>query len=877
MTISEFIDSIGKCGKFDVEVKYVHPTLFILGISDTFSQLTDDARLQHFSDLSGISQADVLSLKSNPMVELILATKEEKSLDYEYLDSMEAGKHWLGAFNPLSAAQSNTEVLSTADAPTDLTVANPIDPAPSLTRAIHFYGYKGGQGRSTVLLSLAKTLADAGYRVLIVDADIEAPSLDAMLNVAAQDVGSTLMGLCEPGCEIMPLSRTYVGASVSGYIDLIAARPVSARFDMDFAAFLLNASLDAKMLELAVSRLRQYVLASNSDNLASYDVVLFDHRTGLAPSILPIMEAWPGPAVIFVRPDGMARHIQDSRLLDALLAHDADSPGAFVSFSLDPKKTIEVAKEQHARFIETLLEKIADAMKLTEDIDTAELERYWVFWRHDQSLVDGGQPAPSEMSIANRDAISQLRSVLGLSGNPAIPTVKRSEYRLTSSGSSDEGQFILTPDIAKLFSVDSPYTYIFGRKGTGKTRLLTELVRQKLGEPMLVAADSQAGGLKSTGLVFDQLLSACRRDFETFWWRLLEVTTSISDTRGDLLLNALGSNMGHISTSDRSAVTSNILNAVVSSKKRRIFLIDGVETAVPASDLRAFVEALFRFLAAVQFDKTLSRFITIRLFLRTDLSNGATQNVEQQIEGSAIYLHWNKTAILNFALARIVSLPWFVSQFADVCGRINDKLDEISRGALSDEVSESLLLEIFPRGLERNKLKTTTFFASYFSDAGGDAGSDAAFYPRLFDGFLRTLAKNCEQSVSLQLPDGRLPSVSVLLAYDQASTSFIEEVRTELYAFLNIEQGSPENKQAVDRLITAFNGLKTPFLVEEIIQTLADRSSIPVDRVRQSLASMQKIGMFEVRPGYPGELRAGRLYKAGLGMKYVRTNRKLSV
>jgi len=871
MTISEFIELIGECDSLSIDVKYVHPTLYILCLSETFNLLSDDARLQHFCDLSKIPLTEILSIKSNPIVELALITEQEKLQDYGYMESMAAGKHWLGAFNPLNTAHNDTDVLLVTDGTEN---PNGINQLPYQAKAIHFYGYKGGQGRSTVLLSLAKTLADAGYRVLLVDADIEAPSLDSMLGIAASDINSTLMGLCELDREISPLSRAYVGTTVSGYIDLIAARPPLAKFDMDFAAFLLNASLDAKVLELAVSRLRQFVSSSDALPQQRYDIVLFDHRTGLAPSVLPIMEAWPGPAVIFVRPDGMARHIQDSRLLDALLAHDADSPGAFVSFSLDPKKTVEVAKEKHARFIEKLLEKIADAMQSDEDIDPSELERYWVFWRHDQSLVDGGQPSPSEMSIGNRDAISQLRSVLGLSGNPAVSIEKRKDARLTSSGSSDEGQFILTPDIAKLFSSDSPYTYVFGRKGTGKTRLLTELVRQELGEPMLVANDSEVGGLKSAGPLFEQLLNACNRDFETFWWRLLEATISIPNTRDDLLSSSLSKSIDNKNSSERSTVINNILKIVSPREKRRIFLIDGVETAVPASDLRAFVEALFRFLAAVQFDKVLSRAITIRLFLRTDLSTGAAQNVEQQIEGSAIYLHWNKTAILNFALARIASLPWFVNQFSEVCDRINGKSDEISRGALSDDISESLLLEIFPRGLERNKLKTTTFFASYFSDAGGDAGGDAAFYPRLFDGFLRTLAINCEKAVNLQLPDGRLPSINVLQAYDQASRSFIEEVRTELYAFLNIEQESAKNKQAVDSFITAFRGLKTPFQVEEIIQTLASLSSIPIDQVRQSLASMQKIGMFEARPGYPGELRAGRLYKAGLEMKYVRANRK---
>lgn len=860
MTISEFIGSIAHLDSIKVEVEYAHPTLYVLCVSDSFERMPTDARLIAFCEAVGMSADEVASVAASPMIELALLTERERHEQFSFLGSGATGTSWLSAFTPRSKTSMVPPVVI-ADQ------ANQADKATNSQRtakAVHFYGYKGGQGRSTVLVALAKVLADAGYRVLTVDADIEAPSLDAMFGVAAADIKATLMGLATPGTTLTPLSRTYVGSSITGYVDLVSARPVAARFDMDFAAFLLNTSLDASVLQLAVAALREQIEAGVESDSPLYDIVLFDHRTGLAPSVLPIMEAWPGPAVIFVRPDGMARHILDSRLLDTLLAHDPESPGAFVSFSLDPKKTAKDTRSQSARFIEGLLGKVADAMQMGDAIDPQDLDPYWVFWRHDQSFVDGQQPNPRDMSSASREAIGQLRSVLGLSGNPAAPM--QQQGTLTNSGSTDDGKFILTPGLAKLFSADSPYTYVFGRKGTGKTRLLTELVRRNLAEPLLVASDSRVGGLPSASRMFQSALTACNRDFEKFWWLLLSAALSTSSTKGEGVLEAALNQQMHVT--DPDSLVRLEPQALANRTEKRVFVIDGVETAVPASDLRSFVEGLFRFLAAVQFDRTYSKLVTIRLLLRSDLATGAAENIEQQIEGAALYLHWNKTTILNFALARIVSLPWFLQHFSSVCTRIESKADSISRGALPDDDSESLLLEIFPTGLERNRLKTTTFFASYFSDAGGDMGTDSAFYPRLFDGFLRTLAGNSSEGA--ELVEGRLSSKSVLLAYDQASKSFISEVRTELYSFLNIEPDIDANKSAVDRLLAAFDGLQTPFSIEEIIETLAERANIPVDVVRRSLNSMQKIGMFEARGGYSGELRARQLYKAGLGMKYVR-------
>lgn len=863
MTISEFIESIAHTKSFSVEVKYAHPTLYILCVASVFEGVTTDSRFISFCESVGLSEDEVASIVASPMIELALLTEAERQEFFSFLDSSNTGTSWLSAFNPASK--------TTIARPDPL--AGQVDQVGNSSlgkrtaKAVHFYGYKGGQGRSTVLVALAKVLADSGYRVLTVDADIEAPSLDAMFGVAAADVDSTLMGLATPGMNLTPLSRTYVGASVTGFVDLVPARPVAARFDMDFAAFLLNASLDASVLRLAVTALRQHIDEGPNSSSLNYDVVLFDHRTGLAPSVLPIMEAWPGPAVIFVRPDGMAPHIKDSRLLDTLLAHDPESPGAFVSFSLDPKKTAKDTRSQSARFIDGLLSKIADAMQLDdgEEVDSQELDPYWVFWKHDQNFVDGLQPNPRDMSRTSLDAIGQLRSVLGLSGNHSAQI---QQITLTSSGSTDDGAFILTPGLAKLFSAETPYTYIFGRKGTGKTRLLSEFVRRDLAEPLLVANDSRDGGLPSATPLFQSALAVCGRDFERFWWLLLSVALSIPNTKGEGVFEDALKRQIDLLSNDPKLITDFDSQIASSNGKKRVFVIDGVETAVPASDLRSFVEALFRFLAAVQYDRAYSRLVTVRLLLRSDLVTGAAENVEQQIEGLALYLHWNKTAILNFALARIISLQWFQQNFPEVCRRIQERADSISRGVLPDDDSESLLLEIFPAGLERNRLKTTTFFSTYFSDAGGETGTDSAFYPRLFDGFLRTLADNASEGG--ELVDGRLSSKSVLLAYDQASKSFISDVRTELYSFINIEPNIDANRSAVDRLIAAFDGLQTPFSTEGIIKALGEKTAIPADVIRRSLASMQKIGMFESRLGYPGELRARQLYKAGLGMKYVR-------
>lgn len=852
-TISQLLHKFQKGVSGRLEVRYLHPLLYLLCVDNRFSGLSHEARYELLEKETGIAERELIDLVARGPLQFALLTEAEKESDYSFLEDQEGGQHWLSwyakKFVPIRSSLKGSEKGAGS-------------------KALHFYGFKGGQARSTVLVLLAKTLADEGRRVLVVDADVEAPSLDSIFEVAAETTSSTLMGLCGWDDKIAPIERVYVGRPQPGIVDLIACRPKSEDYDMDFAGFLLGTTLDARILEKAAERLRTFC-----DARPIYDYVLFDHRTGLAPSVLPLMQGWPGSAVIFVRPDGMTRHFEDSPTLRALLAHDPETPGAFVTFSLDPKQTSAEFLSKNGKFVEGLLETLSDALTEGEegDIDPSELQRYWMLWNHDASVLSQLAPAPDQLSMINREALSQLRDVLGIE-------VKRdtTPKALTNSGATDEGLFIRTPDIERLFSVDSRILYVFGRKGTGKTRLLKELNAQKYGEPLLVAQDFQDAGIQSGGAIFSKLLRQCADNYEVFWWTLLLGALKANPASHESL-NQQVSELSKLPIEQLSAQADAFnVQAIIKSElpnKRRVFLIDGVETAVPAAKLRQFVESLFRFLASVQYNKIISSAITIRLFLRSDLHKSAAQNIEQQIEGSALNLRWGRRSILNFAVARIHSLKWFRETFSDVCAEIDKKLPQLSLGALSEAEAEELLLRIFPSGLERNKVKSTTFFATYFSDAGGDSDAKASFYPRLFDGFLKKMNDATDHSDAL---DGeRLNSVFVLRSYDEASTAFISEVRTELNNLLEFSEDDAANRDAVSKLLDAFSGLKTPFVVEDIVKEIVDRIGFPSEQVRDSLNKMKDLGIFEERPSYPGEWRTGRVYKSGLAMKYVRGQKQV--
>ncbi len=859
-------DSQGSRKIDEVRSQFVPPTLHLDVISEAFAGLDGEARLEMLSGLlsdAGLVERGTLDqVVARLPVTICPLTRSEASSKSSWL-AQSTRATWVSSFNDEAKWNKSHE----SDVP---------------YRFVHFYGYKGGQGRSTLLALLAKALADDGYKVLAIDADIEAPSLDLLLGASADSFAQTIMGLCGWSDEFRPIAGAYSVRS-GGRVDLLPCRPRTENADLDFALLVATAPLDGRIYERAATRMLR-LLDAQADK---YDVVLLDHRTGIASSVLPLMARLPGSAVVFARTDFNTASVPSElrRVVRSIFSSATSIPGAFVSFSLDPNKAAAAERSSvEARLREQLLGELADVMEANardahdDQFVAPDLSLNWIDWYHDRALLDSMLPNVEKLQSDNKGSLRLLRESLALplgrkQARHAVRAIDLSRSVATSlSGAKDAGQFIHIPEIENLFAEGNPYSYILGRKGTGKTRLLRELSASGLGTPILVAADEEGtAALQSKSIECEAWLEACEYDASRFWWSLLHM--AIENPADASTKKALTAHLSNGIDPKYVADRLRIKSSVIQLASPRVFLVDGLETLVRAASIKNFVAALFEMMGTIQNDTSLASRLTIRAFVREDLAADSTQNVEQQMEGRNIRLKWSAASILNFAVSRLPTLSWISSAFKGVCEDISRSWSSVERGSLSEQDSTEYLLRIFPARLRRNNLSTATFLRLYFSDAGGDETNKATFYPRLYLSFLKKLDDLAGKSTAPIDEDGHISSNLLNRAYDDASGEFINETKQELSHLLSLESEGDDvadDNTKVAKFLAAFSGLSTPFVLEELVENLRAKTGFSGKSVRESLQRMKSVRMFEDRPGYAGWWRVGQLYKMGLNMKYVR-------
>ncbi|HEX3742675.1 MAG TPA: hypothetical protein VHW09_02040 [Bryobacteraceae bacterium] len=829
---------------YQVSTVFRFPYVHVIVADEGFAAQSEEQREWEFATKLKTTISEIRSTASNALFVIRLLSPEEISAEYG-ANPTERGHHWLGSL--AAGAMSET---------------SPANGLGENAKTVHFYGYKGGQARSTILALVASSLADEGWKVLAVDSDLEAPSLDIIFGRSVRPLAGTLLGVSQGTAGFSP-ERVHLSSNGQGFVDLLACRPRRSEYDIDAVAFALKSALDATIIQQSARRIR------TESERNKYDIILIDHRAGLSPITLPWLKSLPGPVVISARLDDQWQPART--FLQAILKEYPSNPGLFVSWKPDEEDPTSF-RDRNQGQIDSLLDLLADALSDTSDgegeLSSVELEDHWILLPYDSAFRASRLPEPRSLLVATNEAITRIRGLLEISGARSVELV------LTPSGATDAGDLIQTAVLRELLVPENSIAYILGRKGTGKTRLLRELAKAGIGETLISDSNSTEGaGLASPSIELSDAASDLEKQPDHFWWSLFAAALQSESTSTGVLRDSFV----RISKNFQMPM---LLDAVQVANRSRTFLIDSLETAFPARLIQTYLESLFRVLQIIDTDPRISKVIKFKVFLRSDLAERGFQNIEQQLHGRTKHLSWNTQLIFNFVLSRIATIPWYRTAFPKLVADIQSVRGRVLKGELSIEECERMLLVPFPSQLRRNNLQTTTFLKTYFADSASDktdlSGSDRLrYYPRIFDKFLEVLADPQATKVAYtghQLDNNQKINQSLIfLAHEEAAKAYLSQLESELVYLISLAEDHSTNQAAINALLNAFAGLKTPFVLDDQIEAIrAKVPSIPNSAVRAAMESMKRVGMFEDRPDYPGQWRVGRLFKSSLRMKYVR-------
>lgn len=135
-------------------------------------------------------------------------------------------------------------------------------------KVIVFHSYKGGTGKTTLALTTAISLAKKGYKVVAIDADLNAPTFDSIFpNIQAEYNFNELFETEKPP----RLDQLPINSQTDPNLDLIFADP-----EPKFGQGLL--SMDKKFHAEALKKL--YSIKNQLEQLG-YDYVVFDTSPSL--------------------------------------------------------------------------------------------------------------------------------------------------------------------------------------------------------------------------------------------------------------------------------------------------------------------------------------------------------------------------------------------------------------------------------------------------------------------------------------------------------------------------------------------------------------------------------------------------------------------
>ncbi|MFJ4619390.1 tyrosine-protein kinase family protein [Streptomyces sp. NPDC088812] len=595
------------------------------------------------------------------------------------------------------------------DVPWSVTFASDLDEDLDSAPVVTFYSLKGGVGRSTALVAVARRLtAEHGLTVVCIDMDLEAPGLDALFGIENQvdpdqGVVSALLQ-CEFGQQESVLEHV-IPVDDSGRLYCMPA----GRIDSAYAAQLraLEPEIWYRERTNALHRLIDDVRDSN----LRPDVVLIDSRTGVSPVAAPLLFDISDMAIVCFHPHAQARagtEMLTKALLGATTRRSVDGrpltpEPRFVVSPMPPGSSATRLAERAKSWVEAWTAAAGSQREGDSHGLSAEEITHTVPYNAEIAFTDTVVGAKGQLAPYARIAdwivqiVPEPNTMSSLHGRTSVGKTEALRQLSFSTGTAeilDHEEFlqdyVVTRQVNETAAPGVPL--ILGRKGTGKTALFRWLAAGKLTEwePVLVTTPNQYQGRPAWSFGPDNYAAVGRAldqrglDWGSFWQVLmaLAIYESYGPAREQGAPHPALADLG----SGDFAVTQAVFDVLddpmgplrcgdwlqrvdAGAERHLLLLFDGLDTAFGHSPAqRSRRSAAIAGLLTKEADLT-SRLHGIRLkvFVRQDIWQGLRFENKSHFFGLSRRLQWeDREEYFKVVLKRAVRAPAFAEVLAEI-------------------------------------------------------------------------------------------------------------------------------------------------------------------------------------------------------------------
>ena len=689
------------------------------------------------------------------------------------------------------------------------------------TPIVAFHSYKGGVGRTLSLISLAREISEryGEYKkLLIIDADLEAPGLTWMLGdgeekgsvsyldlLSLMHVHSADEGLAEKIAAVIKTSNIVVETErlqVEHYF-----LPVYRRKDQVFRIF----SSPEKVIQ---SQNNKYIITEFISRIGAAlhaDLILVDLRAGVTEFSAPFLFD-SRVQKFFVSSTSMQSVEGPVQISNEI--HEREEYGLRNSKVL----LTVIPPEMETGTLIRIEDRLALPLEKEIESETAGLrESYLIRIGFDQTFISLGNfheicgmlkgKELSNTMLELAPDLFQKKSVQeesGISWEDAKITLNNlnriAEREITAEG-NDSSNMLSTAsirEIAKDYRDGIPQIVVLGAKGSGKTYIYKQMLVKKTWEEFQVTADQKAVRSENETLVVP-LISSVNLKYlhrpirECIWY----ANQALGEERIDT--DAVGINYNKIqkcseqtlSLTDWAAVWENLIMQMLgddfskladvdayleTKKKRLIFLVDGLEDLFMDSQvreeeswkyaIRALCQNLINDLRNLKFGN-----IGMIVFVRKDMAEEAIGvNFEQFKSQYFRYeLKWTPTEALRLAL-------WVAAQADPVFGNGIDIL-KASRDALEERL-ELLWGKKLGKSDSREAISARWIIAALSDFTGQLQARDIVR-------FLKCASRNYPESMP-PYPDRYLMPSEIRKAIPECSADKYKEIQVEMKTLYSV-------------------------------------------------------------------------------------------